>query len=138
MTDLSYNRRMIDDKGGREERNRRIFNLLNKQPNISERYVGRREINQSFEQKIKNEEGRLKNKALEQDIVLKKETLSKLFYLLVGETITIFIIAFFQGWKLLDFGLEGWSFEILVVATIMQITAMLLVAVKHLFPQKSD
>lgn len=80
---------------------------------------------------------RIKNDDAEQDILLKRTTLNRLFWFLTAETVAIFLLAFLQGiqapW---DFRLEEWSFKILVTATIAQITAMLFVAVRYLFPKK--
>jgi len=81
---------------------------------------------------------RIKNIGLRQDIALKSATLKMLFYFLASETIVIFVFSFFQGIKAFGFHLEEWSFKLLVIATILQITAMLLVAVKHLFPQNKN
>ncbi len=78
----------------------------------------------------------LENDALEQDILLKRNTLKTLIRFLGAETVVIFIFAFLQATKLCDFALEEWSFKLLVTATLLQITYMLQVAVKHLFPNK--
>jgi hypothetical protein len=82
-------------------------------------------------------EQKLKNDNAEQDIKLKKQTLRLLFYFLGGETGLIFIFSFFQavGWPF-GFHLDDWSFKLLVTATIAQITGMLFVAVRYLFPAK--
>ena len=79
----------------------------------------------------------LENDALEQDIALKKLTLKILFGFLAIETITIFVFSYFQAVKFKGFTLEEWSFKLLVAATISQITFMVQVAVKHLFPNKN-
>ncbi len=79
----------------------------------------------------------LENTAFEQDIHLKKMTLVILFSFLSLETAVIFLVSFFQAFAFHGFALEEWSFKLLVAATITQITAMLLIAVKHLFPQRS-
>lgn len=78
----------------------------------------------------------LKNKALDQDISLKKWTLIALFIFLAIETLLIFFYSFLQATMFLSFELEEWSFKLLVTATLLQITFMLQVAVKHLFPNK--
>jgi len=78
----------------------------------------------------------LENQAFAQDIKLKRLTLKILFLFLACETFAIFAYALFQGIKLWGFQLEQWSFNLLVSATITQITVMLIIAVKHLFPQK--
>ncbi|MFA5729685.1 MAG: hypothetical protein WC938_00435 [Candidatus Paceibacterota bacterium] len=84
--------------------------------------------------KIRAEKEELKNKALDQDIRLKGRTLNMLFAFLGIETIIIFSFSFLQATKIWGFGLEEWSFKLLIVATILQITCMLQLAVKHLFP----
>ena len=86
---------------------------------------------------IIEEKEKIKNEALKQDINLKKKTLKFLCNLLFIETIILFLFSFFQAVKWpMEFGLEEWSFKLLIIATISQITIMLLVAVKHLFPNQ--
>ena len=91
-----------------------------------------------IEQEIARER-KLKNDDAEQDIRLKRSTLNRLFIFLVAETALIFLLAFFQGihWPH-HFHLEDWSFKLLVTATVAQITGMLFVAVRYLFPTKSS
>jgi hypothetical protein len=79
---------------------------------------------------------KLGNDEKEQDIRLKRYTLQLLFVFLALETTVIFIIAFFQGFSPYNFYLDELSFRIVVTATITQITVMLIIAVKHLFPNK--
>ncbi len=79
------------------------------------------------------------NKNAEKDQTLKENTLKKLFKFLGAETIIIFLFAFLQGFGTLwrwKFKLDDWSFRLVVSATIGQITAMLIIAVQHLFPKK--
>jgi hypothetical protein len=78
----------------------------------------------------------LENDALEQDTKLKKITLVILFIFLGAETVAVFAFAYLQAMEWNGFGLEEWSFKLLVSATLLQITYMLQVAVKHLFPTK--
>lgn len=90
----------------------------------------------SLEDTITEKEG-IKNIGRRQDINLKKKTLAFLCGLLSIETIVIFLFSFFQATKYpMSFHLEEWSFKLLVAATISQITIMLLIAVKHLFPDQ--
>lgn len=79
---------------------------------------------------------KLKNDDAEQDIRLKRITLAILLGFLAAETVLIFVIALFQAirWPF-HFHLEEWSFKLVVAATIGQITAMLYVAVRYLFPK---
>lgn len=84
---------------------------------------------------------KLRKQQIENDNVirdqrLKEATLSKLFKFLSAETVIIFTFAFLQGFGWQSFYLEEWSFRILLSATILQITAMLTIAVQHLFPKK--
>jgi hypothetical protein len=81
-------------------------------------------------------EQKLKNDDVEQDITLKRTTLNRLFVFLTAETILIFTFAFFQAieWPF-DFHLEEWSFKLVLTVTILQITGMLYVAVRYLFPK---
>jgi len=89
-----------------------------------------------FDEAMRNEKAKLENEALQQDIKLKKYTLIALFGFLTVETALIFVMTFFQGFEFGNFSLEEWSFRLLISATITQITVMLLIAVRHLFPQK--
>lgn len=90
------------------------------------------DINQEIarEQKIRNDNA-------EQDITLKRQTLDRLFRFLTIETVLIFIFAVAQAteWPA-NFHLDEPSFRIVVAATIAQITGMLFVAVRYLFPKK--
>lgn len=79
---------------------------------------------------------RLKNDDVEQNIALKRVVLNRLFRFLAAETVLIFIFALLQATHWLGFSLEQWSFNILITATIAQITGMLFVAVRYLFPTK--
>ena len=89
-----------------------------------------------IDDEIANRE-KIKNEGLKQDIALKRGMLQVLCYLLVIETIIVFLFSFFQAieqpW---GFRLDEWSFKLLITATISQITIMLLVAVQHLFPNQ--
>jgi hypothetical protein len=88
-----------------------------------------------IEQEIAREQ-KLKNDNIEQDIALKRQTLNRLFRFLGVETAGVFLLAFCQAtrWPL-QFHLEDWSFKLLMTATILQITGMLFVAVRYLFPK---
>lgn len=84
-------------------------------------------------------ERRLKNDDAEQNIKLKKVVLNRLFLFLSVETFLIFLLSFFQATQFpFGFALEEWSFNLLITATILQITGMLFVAVRYLFPTKKD
>ena len=99
---------------------------------ISHKKTKRIDINQEIvrEQKIRNDNA-------EQDIRLKRQTLDRLFKFLSAETTLIFLLAIAQAtsWPA-DFHLDEASFRIVVGATIAQITGMLFVAVRYLFPKK--
>lgn len=91
----------------------------------------------SIEDEITQEEVRarkLVNDDRAQDIKLKKLTLNRLFVFLGIETAVIFIFALLQATSWLGFELESWSFNLLISATLAQITAMLFAAVRYLFP----
>lgn len=83
-------------------------------------------------------EQKLRNDATEQDIKLKRQTLDRLMAFLVVETVLIFIFALFQATHWFGFRMEEWSFNLLVAATISQITLMLNIAVKNLFPHPPE
>lgn len=87
-----------------------------------------------LDQKIRRLE--IENDIAEADQRLKVKTLVILFVFLSIETIVVFLLAFFQGFGWQQFQLDEWSFRIVVAATIGQITAMLTIAVQHLFPKK--
>ncbi|MBI4836741.1 MAG: hypothetical protein HY817_05810 [Candidatus Abawacabacteria bacterium] len=80
----------------------------------------------------------LQNRALEQDILLKKAAFNRLFLFLAIETVAVFVLSLLQAWHTSGFALEEWSFRLLLACTIVQITIMLSVAIKHLFPDKLD
>ncbi len=81
---------------------------------------------------------KIKNDDAEQDIALKRNTWYRLFRFLSIETALVFVLAFFQGihWPW-SFHLEDWSFKLVITATIGQITTMLYVAVRYLFPSST-
>lgn len=87
-----------------------------------------------LDQKIRRLE--IENNIAEADQQLKVKTLVILFVFLSVETVVVFLLAFFQGFGWQQFQLDEWSFRIVVAATIGQITAMLTIAVQHLFPKK--
>lgn len=83
-------------------------------------------------------ERKIRNDDAEQNIQLKRVTLNRLFWFLGIETALIFLMALLQGTGWLGFALEEWSFNVLIGATIAQITAMLFAAVQYLFPKKEN
>jgi hypothetical protein len=87
---------------------------------------------------IEQERKRLENQDYAQNTTLKRRTINLLFRFLALETTAIFVFAFAQAtrWPA-DFHMEEWSFKLLVTATIAQITGMLLVAVRYLFPRSN-
>ncbi|HLD60977.1 MAG TPA: hypothetical protein VJA27_02500 [Patescibacteria group bacterium] len=119
-----------------ESVNIRKLQRLAKDPSARPESYQASEVETTIIEQIAERRKELENTAFEQDIKLKKSTLERLFIFLGSETIVIFLFALMQGLKLGGFKLEEWSFKLLVAATITQITTMLLVAVKHLFPQK--
>lgn len=138
--------KISEDKNSQSEREYlkqkdRILNLLRDKhiektrPMSYGKTIERNRISTILEKNKAEREG-LKNKALEQDIELKNKTLATLFWFLKVETFVIFCFTWFQATEWLGFELEEWSFNLFVGATIMQITAMLLIAVQHLFPKK--
>jgi hypothetical protein len=88
----------------------------------------------TIDQKIRNQQ--IINDNIEKDQNLKETTLRILFYFLTIETIIIFVLAFFQGFSAWGFHLEEWSFRLVIAGTLSQIAAMLIIAVKNLFPSK--
>lgn len=81
---------------------------------------------------------KIKNDNTEKDQDLKEKTLNRLFVFLGFETLIIFALAFFEGFKFLDFHLDEWSLRLVITATLAQIATMLTIAVRHLFPQKEN
>lgn len=95
----------------------------------------------SIEHEISKEEVRarkLVNDDKAQDIKLKKLTLNRLFTFLGIETAAIFLFALMQATNMFGFELEEWSFNLLIGATLTQITAMLFAAVRYLFPNPKE
>lgn len=87
-----------------------------------------------IEQEIARKQ-QLENENKAQDIRLKRVTLNRLFWFLTVETALIFLFSFFQATgQPASFKLEEWSFNLIVTATLLQITGMLFVAVRYLFP----
>lgn len=85
----------------------------------------------------KNETARqkkIKNDNLISDQRMKRGTLITLFAFLGIETIIIFVVVFFQGFRVGGFHIEEWCFSLLTTATLIQIAYMIRIAVKHLFP----
>jgi len=92
---------------------------------------------QKIDEKVERARKRkIANDNVEKDQQLKEDTLRKLFRFLTAETIIIFALAFLQGFGWWRFKLDEWSFRLVITATIGQITAMLTIAVQHLFPKK--
>lgn len=95
------------------------------------------EESQKLDEKIQRARSKkLENDGVEKDQRLKEKTLYKLFRLLWCETVVIFVLTFFQGFKYRGFHLDQWTLRLVVSATLTQITAMLLIAVQHLFPNR--
>lgn len=131
---------MADKKNTKfNEDNYKILNII-KGLSLDDGGMTRYKDRPSAERKISDEiteKERIKNEGLRQDIILKRFTLWILFGFLALETIMVFVFSFFQAihWPF-GFNLEEWSFKLLISATITQITIMLIIAVKHLFPKK--
>ncbi len=77
---------------------------------------------------------KIENDNAENNQQLKATTLDRLFIFLGIETVIIFVMAFFQGFRPSGFALDDWSFRLIVSATLIQIATMLTIAVRHLFP----
>lgn len=88
----------------------------------------------TIDEKIRKQQ--IENDNIEKDQRLKEATLRILFFFLTFETIIIFVLAFFQGFTTGGFHLEEWSFRLVIAGTLSQIAAMLIIAVKNLFPTK--
>lgn len=133
------NENKFDSNHGLEDDFRRYYTKLRDVHSHPYKHISSsRKRGRSVEYRIDQEERKkeLENNARELDIGLKKNTLVVLFIFLAIETILVFTIAYFQGFKFFDFMLEEWSFRTLLIATILQITAMLTIAVQHLFPKR--
>jgi hypothetical protein len=123
-------------KNSANQRFQKYYDILDAAPSVSVRAA---DISNPERTRISDEiarEKKLKNDDTEQDIKLKRITLNRLFSLLVGETVIVFVLAFLQATHLFGFALEEWSFKLLTSVTIVQITVMLSVAVNYLFPKK--
>ncbi len=112
-----------------EKKNR---NYSNNSPKEIKKEIKINEAVANMTLNVDDERKKILNKELEQDIRLKSFAFALLFLFLATETVGIFYFAYLQGWDN-SFRLEEWSFNLLVTATIGQITFMLQVAVKYLF-----
>lgn len=83
---------------------------------------------------LDNEKKQAENGLINKNQALKQLTLILLFILLFVESITLFVLTFFQGFKFYNFDLDHITLRIVIVATLVQISAMLTIAVRHLFP----
>lgn len=83
---------------------------------------------------LENDKKERENQLITSNQSLKRLTLNLLFALLYLESLVLFILAFFQGFSLHGFDLDPVTLRILVVATLAQISTMLTIAVRHLFP----
>ncbi|MBT3817354.1 MAG: hypothetical protein HOE80_01125 [Candidatus Magasanikbacteria bacterium] len=104
--------------------------FFDKWPYVTEK----KSVTKSAEEKRKE----LENEDYAQDIKLKKKTLNRLFWFLGIESLLIFIFTWYQATHWLNFSLEEWSFKLLLSSTILQITYMLQMAIKYLFPNKDS
>ena len=123
-------------KNSANQRFQKYYDILDAAPSLMARVADTPHTDRT---RISDEiarEKKLKNDDAEQDIKLKRITLNRLFSLLVGETVIVFLLAFFQATHAFGFALEEWSFKLLTSVTIVQITVMLSVAVNYLFPKK--
>lgn len=84
---------------------------------------------------IANDRLQAENENLRNDQQLKENTLKLLFIFLGAETMIIFAITILQGFHTLNFDLDDVTLRIVVVASLAQISTMLTIAVRHLFPQ---
>lgn len=97
-----------------------------------------RKASETFSSKAeKARKEKIGNDILESDQAMKKWSLIGLFLCLGIETIAILTIVFFQGFSLWGFHIEEWNFRLVIAGTLLQITAMLEVAIRHLFPPTS-
>ncbi len=127
--------RTIEEEVARQEEELDQINVLLNQKKSEDLtsytpLVAKKEISTEIDDRARE----LENKAFEQDIKLKKISLFTLFFFLAFETVAIFAFAYFQAVGFNGFKLEQWSFNLLVSATIAQITYMVQMTVKHLFP----
>lgn len=123
MSNLKKYLQLIEELEKPKQHKFRKNDLFKKQKSIQEK------IEQIKLQKAEEEISNLRN-----DRKLKNITLIALFILLIIETILIFTIAFFQGFKFCGFLIDEVTLRIIIAATITQITIMIHTAVKHLFP----
>lgn len=93
----------------------------------------------SVQEQIEVSKANTLNEGLRIDQNLKKLSLKLLFVFLGIETFVIFLFTFFQAINdPFNFKLEEWTFRLLVTVSITQITLMLQVAIKYLFPTKEE
>lgn len=119
-----------------EQRRKHVLDVISQKENVRT-FRGSSLPAKNINLSINEERESIKNKGLAQDITLKRITLVALFIFLAVETLLIFGFTFLQATFIWSFYLEEWSFKLLIVSTITQITFMLNIAVKHLFPNKN-
>lgn len=110
---------------------RQAENTEERRPRASADHVYPKPV--TIDEKIRK--AKIENDNVIRDQQLKELTLKMLFTFLAAETVIIFAFTLLQGLNR-GFHLEEWSFRVVLSATILQITAMLTIAVQHLFPKK--
>lgn len=72
------------------------------------------------------------------DREMKKSVAKIIFTFLAIETFAVFIILTMQGFRPLEFQVEDSTLNIFLGATILQISAMAIMVIRHLFPTKES
>ena len=108
--------------------------ILESQPSASKRRSPNKTAETFSSKAEKARQEKIRNDILEGDQKMKRNSLIALFIFLSLETVAVFVIVFFQGFMFYGFNIEEWNFRLVISGTLIQITAMLKVAIKHLFP----
>lgn len=119
-----------------QEKKDQVQEILQEKQDYAQQYTMSSRPESSIQERTDARYQQLQDLAFEQDIRLKGAAFNRLFLFLALETVIVFVMCALQALDAWGFRLEEWSFRLLLTSTITQITVMLTVAVKSLFPEK--
>lgn len=99
-----------------------------------EKELDRRQREQQIDQEQWRFEAEMEEKQIDRDM---KQSIAKtIFQFLAVETVGVFIILAMQGLRPFNFQVQDSTLNIFLGATILQISAMAVMVIRHLFPTK--
>lgn len=101
-----------------------------------EKELDREERRQQMNQEQFRFEAEMEEKKIDRD--LKKSVARIIFSFLAVETIAVFGVLAMQGFQPSGFHIEDTTLNIFLGATILQISAMAIMVIRHLFPTKGE